>query len=101
MSRQIQLAIALLLLVCMVCPFVEMAADSNDSIFTTGRDQETSIAMILLLVELAFALAGLMTVLFSVFFEKEHLAIWRRFLKFTPRPAIPLPETSPPLALRI
>jgi hypothetical protein len=99
MTKRIQIAAALLLLVCMACPFVEIAADSNNSIFATGHDRETTLAVILLLLELAFAVANLLIVFVSRSLEKERLIILHRYLRFAPSSIIPLPETSPPLLL--
>ena len=55
--RGCHILLALTLVVCVLCPYVEFAFDSNQTIFNTGYDNETTIAVIALLLILAFALA--------------------------------------------
>lgn len=62
MRRWFHIAIALILLACAVSPFVETAIQWNQSIFATGHDTESTIAVIALLIVLAFSIARLMAV---------------------------------------
>jgi hypothetical protein len=102
MSRKrFHLLVALLLLICLVCPFVEMTFHSSNNIFLTGQDNESTVAVLLLLLELAFAVASLFVLLLSGALEKECFVTLHRPLRFTPGFANPLPELSPPLPLRI
>jgi hypothetical protein len=52
--------IGLILLVCVICPYVETALDWNESIFTTGYDTESTVGIIALLVILSLAFAKLL-----------------------------------------
>jgi hypothetical protein len=99
--KQFHFLVALLLLVCLVCPFVEMAFDSSDNIFQTGQDNESTIAVLLLLLELGFALATLFVLFFSSILEKEGFVTLHQLVRFASSFAIPLPELSPPLPLRV
>lgn len=58
--RGLHASLALILLVCVICPYVEMALDWNASIFTTGYDTESTVGIIALLVILSLALARLL-----------------------------------------
>jgi hypothetical protein len=100
-SKRFHLLVALVLLVCLICPFVEMALNSNDNIFQTGQDNETTIALLLLFLELGFALAILFVLFLSSTMEKGRAVTLHRLLKFVPSIAVPLPELSPPLPLRV
>ena len=58
MNRKVfHILLGLILVACLVCPFVEFAIGWNDTIFTTGYDTESSLAVVMLLVELVLALA--------------------------------------------
>jgi hypothetical protein len=58
MSRKaFHIVLGLVLVGCLICPFVEFAIGWNDTIFTTGYDTESSVAIVMLLVELVLALA--------------------------------------------
>jgi hypothetical protein len=93
--------IAWILVLCVICPYVEMAIDWNESIFTTGYDAESAVAVIALLVILSLALASLLAVFRPGEISEEGVAA-------SHFPATPLrgfadgiPEVSPPLSLRI
>jgi hypothetical protein len=68
--RAFHVVLGLILVACLVCPFVEIAIGWNDTIFTTGYDTESSVAVVMLLVELVLALA---TVL-ALFLPETQLA---------------------------
>lgn len=93
--------IAIALLACLVSPYVEMAFNSNDLALLAGRDTESTIAVLLLVLELAFALAGLLVILAPGIFERVRLASPHGRLTAPPGLAILPPELSPPLPLRI
>ena len=93
--------IALALVACALCPYVETAIHWNGTIFQTGFDTESTVAVLLLLLELAYGLAKLLAVLLppvlrwlSFVYSERHEF---RSLSF----ATVLPEISPPLPLRI
>src|SRR5579862_2153746 len=69
-TKRFHILIALVLLVCMVCPFAEMVFHSDNCIFVSGNDNESTLALVLLIVELAFALGKLLVVLLPRFFTK-------------------------------
>jgi hypothetical protein len=93
--------VALVLIGCVLCPFFEVACGSNNSIFASGQDRETTIAVVLLLLELAFALASLLVILLVPALEKGRLVVVTRFREFVSFFAAFLPELSPPIPLRI
>jgi hypothetical protein len=96
--KRFHLFVAFLLLVCLVCPFVEMSLHWNNNIFQTGQDNESTIAVLLLLLELGFALATLFVLLVSSILEEQGFVTLHRLLRFASSLAIPLPELSPPLS---
>ena len=100
-NKKLHVLIALVLLVCLVSPFIEIAFHSTDSIFNTGQDRESTLAVLLLLVELAFALAGLQVVLLVGLAEKGRLVTPSGLPGFSKCCAIPVPQSSPPVPLRI
>ena len=57
--KRFHIVLAAVLVVCIICPYVETALDWNQSIFDTGYDTESTVAVIALLLVLAFALAKL------------------------------------------
>lgn len=65
--------IAFLLLACLIWPFVEIVAHSNDSIFRDGCDTESTVAVILLSFEMMLLLPSL-AALFS-----PRTSDWSRF----------------------
>lgn len=95
--------VAVVLVVCALCPLVEMALHLNGSIFKHGCDTGSTLALILLLLELSFALGRLTVALLALvlkqlscgYFHLDRLTL--PALNF----AIVLPEISPPLFLRI
>lgn len=93
--------IGLGLLICMACPDIEFLFHSNDCIFLNGHDVETSVALLLIILELTVASLKL-----AVAFAPSLLA---RLVSFQPdecsftRFAFAAVTTtpSPPLELRI
>jgi hypothetical protein len=100
-GRRLHVLVALALVLCLISPFVENAFHSTENIFQTGQDRESTLAVLLLLVELAVALAGLLVVLLSSLVEKERVTTLHGLSGFTKHCAIPLPASSPPGPLRI
>ena len=95
--------VALVLLACAACPFFEMVLHFNGSIFQTGRDTETSLIVLFLLLELGFAIARTLLVLVSRVLGKLGLVDFYLGLSTLPAAnfSIVPPEISPPLSLRI
>ncbi len=61
MNRRIfHVLIALVLLVCVISPFVESALNCHDNMFATGSDGESTLAIVVLLLELVLSLASLL-----------------------------------------
>jgi hypothetical protein len=100
--KLVQSAVALTLLGCAFCPFVELLLHSNSSIFLTGHDTESSLAFLLLLIELSFAIAKLLA--FVVGAPLRRLGIIARSNRVanvnSPFSEV-LPVISPPVSLRI
>ena len=97
--RAFHILIAMLLLACLISPLVEIAFHSQDCIFISGRDMESTLAVVLLVLALAFALARLLFVILPGILEKECRFISHRLplsppglvtVIFEPYPLIPL-----------
>jgi hypothetical protein len=100
--RAFHIAIALILVICALSPFLESAVNWNDSVFATGYDGESTLAVLVLLLELVISFSGVLVYLSATAESGERIAA-RRWLV---RPAyaafrISLPELSPPPPLRI
>jgi hypothetical protein len=100
-DRRFHILIAIFLLFCLLCPFVETALHSNDSIFQSGDDTESTVAILLLVLELAFALANLFILVLRPVHEGACTLDLRQPLRAWPRPVVPLHDIFPPLPLRI
>lgn len=95
--------VALILLSCAVCPFAEIVLHFNGSIFQHGYDTESTLALLLLVLELSFAIGRLLVALLPrvvknlvrVYFFSDYLAL------SAPKFEIVVPEISPPPPLRI
>jgi hypothetical protein len=102
MSRRVvHLLIAISLLACLLCPFVEIAVHSNDNIFNDGYDTESAVAFLLLVMELVLVLPSFLVLLLPSILKKEQYLTSARRLGSSPHVAILLPELSLPLPLRI
>jgi hypothetical protein len=92
---------ALILVICLVCPYVETALGWDGNIFMTGQDSETTVVVVILLLELVVALTGILSLFrpdigVSVDLAKESSPLaYRSDFRLTS------PDTSPPVALRI
>lgn len=95
------MAIALVLVVCALSPFLETAVNWNDTVFATGYDGESSVAVLMLLLELVISIAGLLVCLCRTLQLGERIVIRQfsliRELEFS----FKIPELSPPPPLRI
>jgi hypothetical protein len=100
-AKTFHLLVGLGLLVCMVCPDIEILCHSTDCIFLSGHDMETSVALLLIVLELTIAsiklavafLPRLLARLVSL--ERNSFLFLDSVFAFVP------PAASPPLALRI
>jgi hypothetical protein len=100
-SRIFHSVVALILLSCIVCPFVELALGWDNSIFMTGHDTETTLAVIILLLELIIALARILRS-FSPDVEVMELIVSKHTRLISESGlSIVIPDTSPPVPLRI
>ena len=52
--------LAFILVICVLCPYLECALHWNQSIFDTGHDSESTLAVIALLLILAFLIVSLL-----------------------------------------
>lgn len=95
--------VALALLACGLCPFFEIALHFNGSIFQNGYDTESTLAVLLLLLELSFAVGRLLVALLPRIIKQLNLVCICSDRLTLPATifAIVLPEISPPLPLRI
>lgn len=86
----------------MLCPYAEFAIGWNQSIFDTGYDTESTIAVLALLLALAFALASLLIRFPATPTDKERLAAPIVSLRLALDFISTFSEIfSPPLSLRI
>lgn len=99
--RRFHVLVALILLVCVICPYVETALDWNEGLFTTGYDTESIVAVIALLLILSLTLAKLL-VLFLPARSNEFIVASQPPRKREDGFVFGIPEVSPPtLPLRI
>ena len=102
MSRKgFHILLALTLFACAICPYIEIALHSNQYIFETGYDGETTVAIITLVLILAFALAKLLASFVPEGTTEESLFHPQETIGLSTDVGASFPDTSPPLALRI
>ena len=99
--RAFHIAIALILVICALSPFLESAANWNDSVFATGYDGESTLAVLVLLLELVISLGGVLVCLSAAAESGERIGV-----EFSPTAVesgfrISIPELTPPPPLRI
>ena len=100
--RGFHILLALTLLICVVSPYVEeFALHWGQSIFDSGYDGESTVAVIALVLILAFALAKLLRSFVTEGTTEERLFHPAETVSLTVDVAASFPNTSPPLALRI
>lgn len=100
-DKLFQSVAALALFACTLCPFVEMLLHWDNCIFASGHDTESTLAFVLLLVELSFAIARLVVLLLPAIFQRlGTISSHRIAIRRSSFPSI-LPTVSPPLSLRI
>lgn len=99
--RAFHAAIALVLIICAVSPFLESAVNWNDTVFATGYDTETTVAILMLLLELVFSLTNLLTSLCRTTQLDTPLILKDSFPAPESAFGVGIPELSPPLPLRI
>ena len=64
MNRRIfHVLIALVLVACVVSPFIESSLDCHDNVFSTGCDGESTLAIVVLLLELVLSLTSILVFL--------------------------------------
>ena len=100
-AKAFHVLVGFALLVCMACPDIEILCHSTDCIFLSGHDLETSVALFLVIIELAVVslklAVGLLPRLLArlISFEPVRIA-------FSGIPVLAVaPTASPPFALRI
>lgn len=100
--RAFHAIIAIILVVCVLSPYLESAVDLNDSVFATGYDTETTVAILVLLLELVLSLTNLLASLSKNTRLSGPLRVMVVEKSFAaPEFGIAIPELSPPLLLRI
>ncbi len=98
----VQSAVALALFACMLSPFVEFLLHGSGSIFISGHDTESTVAVLLLLIELSVAMAAMLVAALRTVLEKLGVVLCSNriaaaFLIFSKA----IPTISPPVPLRI
>ena len=100
--KRFHILVALVLLVCVICPYVETALDWNEGLFTTGYDTESTVAIIALLLILSLTLAKLLVVFLPTRISDEFIVAFQPPRKREDGFVFCIPEVSPPtLPLRI
>ena len=95
------MAIALILVICAISPFLESTINWNDTVFATGYDGESTLAVLVLLLELVISLAGLLVCLCRNLQLGERVVLKHSCLISASEFGIKIPELSPPAPLRI
>ena len=102
MSRRIfHIVIALVLIASAVSPFVESALNSHDNVFSTGYDGESTLAIIVLLLELVLSLASLLVFFLPNVQLKERVDTEHPCLTSASGFRVSIPDFSPSVPLRI
>jgi len=102
MNREaLHILLGLVLVACLVCPYVEFAIGWNDTVFTTGYDTESSVAVVMLLVGLVLALAAVIALFVPETQLAEPLVTRRCPLTSEVGVALALPDPSLLVPLRI
>lgn len=99
--RAFHIAIALILVICALSPFLESAANWNDSVFATGYDGESTLAVLVLLLELVISLGGVLVCLSATAESGERIGVTYTSIPCLSDFGIRIPELSPPPPLRI
>ena len=100
--RGFHIVLTLILVACVLCPFAEeFALHCNQTIFDTGYDGESTVAVIALLVVFVFAIAKLLVCLVFKDTSAEPLVDSELVLRLTLDFTSTLYDASPPLPLRI
>jgi hypothetical protein len=94
-------SIVAFLLPCLVSPFVEFSLHMNGTIFSTGKDTETSVALLIVLLGLALVITSLIVALQPALLATERIQPPARVLPSRDCWKINFPELSPPPFLRI
>lgn len=96
-----QVVIALILIICLLCPFVELALGWDSNIFMTGHDAESTLAVVILLFELVVALTNCLAFLLpNIQIGERIVEVYRRLMPNSDF-HITIPDSSPPVPLRI
>ena len=102
MNRRIfHVLIALVLVACVVSPFVESALDCHDNMFSTGYDGESTLAVIVLLLELVLSLASLLVLFWPTAQLGERVDTEPTCPTFALEFCIDVPDFSSSVPLRI
>jgi hypothetical protein len=102
MGRRIfHILIALILLACAVSPFVETALDCHDNMFSTGYDGESTLIIVVLLLELVLSLASLLIFLCPDVKVMERLVTKHPYLTCNSGFGVISTGLLPPFPLRI
>ncbi len=99
--KAFHVVLGLVLVGCLICPFVELAIGWNDTILSTGYDTESALAVVMLLVELVLGLAGVIAFFLPHVHATEPLVIPRRISTSAFGIGTLPPDLSPPVPLRI
>jgi hypothetical protein len=87
---------------CAISPFLETAAHWDNTIFATGYDGESTVAVLMILLELVISCAGPVVVYLCRNADfTEPVVVRDPFISFDSVVGFRIPELSPPPPLRI
>jgi len=92
----------MILIFCALSPFLETAAHWDNTIFATGYDGESTVAVLMILLELVISFAGPVVFYLCRNAEFSEPVVMRDpFVPFDSVAGFRIPELSPPSPLRI
>jgi hypothetical protein len=97
--KLLQILVGLALFMCLLAPFVELAAHSDGSIFVDGHDTESTIAILLVVLELVIALARLFVLPFARVIQKLNVIYFHHLSRLAMQ--LVVPEVASPVPLRV
>jgi hypothetical protein len=100
--KLVQCAAAGALFACLLSPLCEILLRSDSSIFASGRDTESTLALVLLVIQLSFAIAKLLVAVLRAVFTRVGMIGAGGVARIAPVTFTVAAASSPPvLSLRI
>jgi hypothetical protein len=100
-AKFVQAAAGLALVTCLLCPLFEILLHSDGSIFVSGHDMESTLALVLIVIELSLAVARLLALVLAVIFLQLGIVVSSRVFSEGEACSAITASPSPPIFLRI